>query len=468
MALCFKYMPQPLDAEVTARNAAPLMDVVTTSGAATGKPISLEKLQKIHSGCAGSPVAVASGITLDNIDSIAPYTNVFIVGTCLTNGEDEVHMEATVRALQQKVNSYVAPTGPGTGPATAPLLGQLLSMPAFDPHFSKVVSVLLGMMQKPPELRRKVVCLTGAGVSVTSGIPDFRSAGGMYETLRPSLLTATAYEQALMASEPSYVVSWDIFKQNPFPYLEVRRPFILGSLQDKPEWKLTLAHVFFQLLDNKGLLLRLFTQNIDGLDFQLDLPKEKIIPVHGTIGIIQCESCEHVMGKEAFVAEVKSKIKDIYKIDASAPASSTPILCPACGMKTVKPATVLYGRGLPAAFFEHGEPDMAECELLFVVGTSLTVMPAAGLPSMAADRAHRVLVNRDLAGGDTFDFGSSRDIFLQGDCDSVFLRLIMELGLLKDVLPYLDRMCPNSRTLVAGVLGVAVAPPSTTTAAAHH
>ncbi len=77
---------------------------------------------------------------------------------------------------------------------------------------------------------KSVALLTGAGVSVSSGIPDFRSPGGMYDTLRPELLTATASQRRQMQADPVTVVTWDLFRVNPLPYLEVRRPFILGMI----------------------------------------------------------------------------------------------------------------------------------------------------------------------------------------------------------------------------------------------
>jgi NAD-dependent deacetylase sirtuin 2 len=70
---------------------------------------------------------------------------------------------------------------------------------------------------------KNIAVLSGAGISVAAGIPDFRSAGGMYDTLKPELLTATAAQRAQMASDPTSVVSRDLFTQNPFPYLELRR-----------------------------------------------------------------------------------------------------------------------------------------------------------------------------------------------------------------------------------------------------
>ena len=84
---------------------------------------------------------------------------------------------------------------------------------------------------------QKVVVLTGAGVSCAAGIPDFRSPGGMYDTLRPELITATPQERAAMARDPTAVVLKDMFLQNQFPYHEVRRPFILGTRRQ--QWKAT-------------------------------------------------------------------------------------------------------------------------------------------------------------------------------------------------------------------------------------
>ena len=113
---------------------------------------------------------------------------------------------------------------------------------------------------------KSVAILTGAGVSVNSGIPDFRSPGGLYDTLRPALLTATPSQRRAMKYDPTTVISWELFRVNPLPYMEVRRPFILGTAESR--WKLTVAHLFPRLLADKGLLHHVFTQNIDGLDYQ--------------------------------------------------------------------------------------------------------------------------------------------------------------------------------------------------------
>jgi len=156
-----------------------------------------------------------------------------------------------------------------------------------------------------------IAFLTGAGISVGAGIPDFRSPGGMYDTLRPQLLTASPADRASMAVDPTLVVSWNLFSKNQFPYLEVRRPFILGTVVQ--QWKATLSHFFIKVCHDKGLLRRLYTQNIDGLDYQTEIPKEKICNVHGTISIYGCEGCDADYPQEEF-REALQKILKIFMV----------------------------------------------------------------------------------------------------------------------------------------------------------
>jgi NAD-dependent SIR2 family protein deacetylase len=300
----------------------------------------------------------------------------------------------------------------------------------------------------------KISFLTGAGVSVAAGIPDFRSPGGMYDTLQPDLLTATPEHRRLMAMDPTYVVSWDIFRHTQFPYLEVRRPFILGINSSPPQWAPTITHFFPALLHRKQKLLRLYTQNIDGLDYQCGIPKDKIIAVHGSIGSVSCEGCNTLMPTDEFIAKVRSHIKDIYGVDGTAPEKSTPILCRSCNRPLVKPATVLYGRNLPREFFDCSDADAGETSMLFVAGTSLTVHPAASLPDKLPATTPKIVVNRDRVGN--FDYvNDASATFLQGDCDSVFLQIIDECGWLREFSDlYSGLLCESSKLLLEDRLEV--------------
>lgn len=283
-----------------------------------------------------------------------------------------------------------------------------------------------------------------------SGIPDFRSPGGMYDTLRPELITANKYERQLMKDDPTYVVSWEIFKRNPFPYLEVRRPFILNTRNHV--WKATIAHHFAELLHTKtGKLTRVYTQNIDGLDRQCDIPDEKIISVHGSIAKASCEGCGHEYDYDSFCDEVEAKIKDIYNVDSDAPEESSLILCGNCGKALVKPSTVLYGRSLPPEFFENVPNDMDNIDLLIISGTSLLVAPANQLALWAPDDAIRAVVDVNQVGAELgIDYGPNpkRDFFAQGTCDQVFLNLITELGWLDDLVAKKDILPSSSVELI--------------------
>jgi NAD-dependent SIR2 family protein deacetylase len=151
----------------------------------------------------------------------------------------------------------------------------------------------------------------------------------MYDTLRPELITASPHEREYMKRNPTAVVTFDLFSRNQFPYLEVRRPFILGTAENK--WKATLSHYFLRVLEDKGLLKRVYTQNIDGLDLQVGLPSDRLVHVHGTIGEYSCEFCGASYPREEFRQAVRSCIRNIYDCaDQDAPSESSHILCGTC------------------------------------------------------------------------------------------------------------------------------------------
>jgi len=267
----------------------------------------------------------------------------------------------------------------------------------------------------------------------------------MYDTLRPELLTATEAQRADMARDPVEVVTWDLFKENQLPYLEVRRPFMLGVLGDQNTggevYRPTLAHFVMRVAHDKRLLRRVYTQNIDGLDFKTGIPHHLLVPVHGSLGRVVCEGCKAPYPSPAFCDRLREQIKDIYNIDPAAPPSSSPIPCLSCGKPLVKPATVLYGRNLPAEFFEKKAPDLQGLDLLIVAGTSLSVGPANSVAFDAPPSTVRLLVNHDQVG----DIGSRRnDLFAQGECDASLLALATECGWLEALEGYQDQMSAQS------------------------
>uniref|UniRef100_A0A7S2H762 Deacetylase sirtuin-type domain-containing protein n=1 Tax=Helicotheca tamesis TaxID=374047 RepID=A0A7S2H762_9STRA len=284
---------------------------------------------------------------------------------------------------------------------------------------------------------KSIAVLAGAGMSVASGIPDFRSAGfGMYDTLQPELLTATEIEREAIRADPTTVFEKSMFLQNQLPCLELKRPFILGTVNKT--WRATLAHRFVELLHKKtGKLTRWYTQNIDGLETQCtDLPQNKVVAVHGSMGQAHCEICDTPHDFQWFCNAVKTQIKDVTGQDPAAPQTSTPIPCRNCGRNTVKPTIVLFRSNLPAEFFERIRDDLPSVDLLIVVGTSLTVAPANSLVYKVPHDALRLVVNNEPVGvrlGIRYGEESTRDFFGRGKCDEVLLELMCQLGWLEDL-----------------------------------
>jgi NAD-dependent histone deacetylase SIR2 len=185
-----------------------------------------------------------------------------------------------------------------------------------------------------------VVLCVGAGISTNSGIPDFRTPGtGLYSNL-----------QALKLPYPEAVFSLQYFRQDPEPFYTLAQSLYPGS------YKPTLTHSFMRLLQDRGMLLRVFTQNIDTLERIAGVEGDNIVEAHGSFAASRCidcskEVCPHkpncsVLG--GFWTNVKfsnEKMKEV--IDAKEIPK-----CVSCG-GLVKPDIVFFGEALPMRFFER-------------------------------------------------------------------------------------------------------------------
>jgi len=244
------------------------------------------------------------------------------------------------------------------------------------------------------------------------------------------------------------VVQKNIFFANQFPYLEVRRPFILG-VQAK-QWKATLSHWFFKFLADDGILTRIFTQNIDGMDYQSGIDPSLVCNVHGSIGVVKCEFCGRGMSLDDFCDELRRNIKDIYGVDPAAPKESSHILCPSCSKPTLKPNTVLFGSSLPADFFDLADRDLPTSDLLIVAGTSLVVSPANSVVQKVSRDCPRLIVNNERVGQDlgiVYGAQAKRDIYCGRPCDEVFLDLMLQLGWRDRVLAIREQLPPDNQLL---------------------
>ena len=198
------------------------------------------------------------------------------------------------------------------------------------------------------------VALTGAGISVPSGIPDFRTPGkGLWEKV-----------------DPMEVAHIDVFRRDPARFWSFYRPR-LHSLDDiKPN----RAHGVLAELERRGLLEAVITQNIDMLHWKAG--SERVIEVHGSIRTASCQSC----GAEFPLAEVE----ELFDESGSA-------VCSGCG-GPVKPDVVLFGELLPAEAMAEAEALANRADLMICVGSSLEVYPVAGLPSVTLGRGGRLAV----------------------------------------------------------------------------
>jgi len=250
-------------------------------------------------------------------------------------------------------------------------------------------------------LCRNIVVLSGAGVSCAAGIPDFRTPGtGLYDNLEKFGLPY-----------PEAVFDLSFYNVNPQPFVSLAAELWPG-LKHSP----TVSHSFVALLETKNLLLRNFTQNIDGLEILAGVSEDKLVECHGHFRTASCISCGVPFdGRECRRRIVTDKV---------APS------CPKCERGVVKPDIVFFGESLPVRFGKVLHGDMAYTDLLIVMGTSLKVAPVSLIPEMVSTRCPRVLINHELVG----DFvppgveGNCRDIFEEGDCDDAILKLCKLLG----------------------------------------
>ncbi|KPI39854.1 NAD-dependent protein deacetylase hst2-1 [Cyphellophora attinorum] len=230
---------------------------------------------------------------------------------------------------------------------------------------------------------KRIVVMTGAGISTSAGIPDFRSPEtGLYANLA---------RLNLPFAEAVFDVSY--FRNNPLPFYTLAHELYPGK------YRPTVAHSFISLLNKKGMLLKLFTQNIDCLEREAGVPGDKIVEAHGSFATQRCIECKTEYPGDKMKNMVAQKE------------------VPHCVRKVcdglVKPDIVFFGEALPEAFHRNRSLP-AGADLAIVMGTSLTVQPFASLPSFVSEGTPRILINLERVGG----LGSRPDdVLMLGDCD---------------------------------------------------
>ncbi|GAM28633.1 hypothetical protein SAMD00019534_118090 [Acytostelium subglobosum LB1] len=249
---------------------------------------------------------------------------------------------------------------------------------------------------------KNIIVLTGAGISVASGIPDFRSPKtGLYHNLAKYNL-----------SHPTDIFDIEFFEENPKPFFTLAKELYPGSYHP------THVHYFIKMMFDNNVLLRNYTQNIDTLERVANVPGDALVEAHGTFATAHCTKCK----KEHSCEYVKERVfKD-----------ETP-LCTECS-GVVKPDIVFFGESLPARFGQMVKQDFPLCDLLIVIGTSLQVQPFASLVSLAPKGIPKCLINMEVVGAGPYgafrfdDEDNTTDVKWIGDCQQGVIELAEHLG----------------------------------------
>ena len=212
---------------------------------------------------------------------------------------------------------------------------------------------------------KRAVCFTGAGVSTESGIPDFRSPGGMWSRMLPIDF------QDFVASDEMRREAW-------------RRKLVTDRTMRVAEPN--RGHRAVAQLVSRGACACVITQNIDGLHQRSGIPEDKIVELHGNSTYAACLGC--------------GLRHELDPILAAFEENGTLPLCADCG-GIVKTATISFGQKMPLRAVQRAEQEALACDLFVVLGSSLVVFPAANLPRIAkANGARLVIVNREATDQD--------------------------------------------------------------------
>ena len=231
--------------------------------------------------------------------------------------------------------------------------GALIRAAAFMPDTDKALADIL-------RASRRAVVFTGAGISTESGIPDFRSPGGIWTRMAP-------------IDFRDFVSSAEMRREAWRRRFAMEESFALAKPND--------GHKAVAALIASGTASHVITQNIDNLHQDSGVPEDRIIEIHGNTRYAKCLDCG---------ARV-----ELTPIRVHFDKHGDPPGCVSCG-GIVKTATISFGQAMPEIEMARAEKVTLECDLFLVLGSSLVVYPAAGFPALAKRNGARlVIVNRE-------------------------------------------------------------------------
>lgn len=259
---------------------------------------------------------------------------------------------------------------------------------------------------------KNILFITGAGISTAAGIPDFRSKEGCFAQVQK--------KYNLLYPEQLFQIS--SFTKNPRPFYDFCKGFNIDNC--KP----TKTHLFMGYLCKKKLVKKIYTQNVDGLELKAGVPMNKMVFAHGKITEAACPVCKKEYDINILKNEYVMKDRIMY--------------CTLC-KNPIKPKVIFYGECLPLSFIFNFVCTV-RCDLAFIMGSSLKVVPFNKLPGKVSSSAWRVFVNKEIVYNMfNFDDVYSKDLFLGGYTDQIIEQLVKDVGWENDFNNYCENILNN-------------------------
>jgi NAD-dependent deacetylase len=236
---------------------------------------------------------------------------------------------------------------------------------------------------------KRIVVFAGAGLSTESGIPDFRSPGGVWDRYDPEDFSF----QNFLSSEASREKYWQMATE------------MYGPMKKAQP---NLAHLAIAEMEGLGKLDCVITQNIDGLHFKAGNSEDKVIQLHGTAMYVSCLTCGKRYDRDEIQERLRKGLKAPYCDDCRGP---------------LKPATISFGQSMPEKETQEAYHRSSLSDLFVVIGSSLVVQPAASMPLVAKrNGAKLVIINRDPT-----SYDDMADLVIHGQAGPIMNNILEEV-----------------------------------------
>lgn len=316
--------------------------------------------------------------------------------------------------------SHIAPTFPIPPHADEMMLWRIIISMIDPPKRKKLTQYnTIGDAINLIKNSKNIVVLSGAGISTSAGLPDFRSRNGIYVQI---------HEEYPDLHDPKFMFDIDYFRRNPLPFYRFAKALYPG------QYKPTVGHKFIKCIEDHNKLLRNYSQNIDTLEKQAGI--RKVVECHGSFSTATCTNCRYTVDGDIIRGDI---------MDQKVPR------CPKCHssggepqdrLGLMKPDIVFFGEQLGENFHNSLESDKSQVDLLIVIGSSLKVRPVALIPKSIPANVPQILINKEPL--DHMDF----DIELLGDCDHIIQEICLRLG------DSWTNICDSNTGLLTEIVGI--------------